>query len=86
MKKRWQTYGFIVLVFLVSCNRMPQNVSQVPDYPNIYPDYIDVNIVITSYSIHYTKLYDTEMYRAEVGYPIGYFWGYKTAGIFQNLV
>ncbi|MCD7916718.1 MAG: TonB-dependent receptor, partial [Tannerellaceae bacterium] len=26
----------------------------------------------------------TEMYRAEVGYPIGYFWGYKTAGIFQN--
>ncbi len=26
----------------------------------------------------------TEMYRAEVGYPIGYFWGYKTAGVFQN--
>lgn len=26
----------------------------------------------------------TEMYRAEVGKPIGYFWGYKTAGIFQN--
>jgi len=26
----------------------------------------------------------TEMYRAEVGYPIGYFWGYQTAGIFQN--
>lgn len=26
----------------------------------------------------------TEMYRAQVGYPIGYFWGYKTAGIFQN--
>jgi TonB-linked SusC/RagA family outer membrane protein len=26
----------------------------------------------------------TEIYRAEVGYPIGYFWGYKTAGIFQN--
>lgn len=25
-----------------------------------------------------------EMYRAEVGFPIGYFWGYKTAGIFQN--
>lgn len=25
-----------------------------------------------------------EMYRAEVGYPIGYFWGYKTAGVFQN--
>jgi hypothetical protein len=24
------------------------------------------------------------MYRAQVGYPIGYFWGYKTAGIFQN--
>jgi len=25
-----------------------------------------------------------ECYRAEVGYPIGYFYGYKTAGIFQN--
>lgn len=25
-----------------------------------------------------------EMYRAEVGFPIGYFWGYKTAGVFQN--
>ncbi len=27
----------------------------------------------------------TEMYRAEVGYPIGYFWGYKTDGLFQNV-
>ena len=26
----------------------------------------------------------TEMYRAQVGYPIGYFYGYKTAGVFQN--
>lgn len=26
----------------------------------------------------------TEIYRAQVGYPIGYFWGYKTAGVFQN--
>jgi outer membrane receptor protein involved in Fe transport len=26
----------------------------------------------------------TEMYRAEVGKPIGYFWGFKTEGIFQN--
>jgi hypothetical protein len=25
-----------------------------------------------------------EFYRAESGYPIGYFWGYETAGIFQN--
>jgi TonB-linked SusC/RagA family outer membrane protein len=25
-----------------------------------------------------------EMFRAEVGYPIGYFWGYKTDGILQN--
>jgi len=25
-----------------------------------------------------------EMYRAEVGFPIGYFWGYKTSGVFQN--
>ncbi|MDR2859442.1 MAG: TonB-dependent receptor [Mediterranea sp.] len=25
-----------------------------------------------------------EMYRAEVGMPIGYFYGFKTAGIFQN--
>ena len=25
-----------------------------------------------------------EMYRAQVGYPIGYFYGYKTAGVFQN--
>ncbi len=23
-------------------------------------------------------------YRAEVGYPMGYFWGYKTAGVFQT--
>ncbi|MFV0346479.1 MAG: SusC/RagA family TonB-linked outer membrane protein [Bacteroidales bacterium] len=33
------------------------------------------------------ELYDnsTEFYRrAEEGYPIGYFWGWKTAGIFQN--
>lgn len=27
----------------------------------------------------------SEMYRAEVGKPIGYFWGYKTEGIFQNM-
>ena len=26
----------------------------------------------------------TEMYRAQVGYPIGYFYGDKTAGVFQN--
>ena len=26
----------------------------------------------------------TEMYRAQVGFPIGYFWGYKTEGVFQN--
>lgn len=26
----------------------------------------------------------TEMYRAQVGYPIGYFYGYKTAGVFQT--
>ena len=25
-----------------------------------------------------------ENYRAQVGYPIGYFYGYKTAGVFQN--
>ena len=25
-----------------------------------------------------------EFYRAQVGYPIGYFWGYETDGIFQN--
>lgn len=25
-----------------------------------------------------------EMYRAQVGYPIGYFYGYQTAGVFQN--
>jgi TonB-linked SusC/RagA family outer membrane protein len=32
------------------------------------------------------ELYDNtpEFYRAENGRPIGYFWGYKTAGIFQN--
>ena len=31
-------------------------------------------------------LYDnsTEFYRASNGEPIGYFWGYKTAGVFQN--
>ena len=31
-------------------------------------------------------LYDNaeEFYRAQNGLPIGYFWGYKTAGIFQN--
>jgi TonB-linked SusC/RagA family outer membrane protein len=26
----------------------------------------------------------TEMYRAQEGYPLGYFYGYKTAGVFQN--
>ena len=26
----------------------------------------------------------TEMSRVQVGYPIGYFYGYKTAGVFQN--
>lgn len=25
-----------------------------------------------------------ELYRAQVGYPIGYFWGYKTLGVFQS--
>ncbi|MDN5290327.1 MAG: TonB-dependent starch-binding outer membrane protein SusC [Anaerophaga sp.] len=25
-----------------------------------------------------------EMYRVQVGYPVGYFFGYKTAGVFQN--
>lgn len=32
------------------------------------------------------QLYDNtpEFYRAENGMPIGYFWGYKTVGIFQN--
>ena len=27
---------------------------------------------------------NAELYRAQVGYPIGYFWTYKTAGVFQN--
>jgi TonB-linked SusC/RagA family outer membrane protein len=26
----------------------------------------------------------TELYRAEEGFPIGYFWGFQTAGVFQN--
>ncbi len=26
----------------------------------------------------------TESFRVEVGYPMGYFWGYKTNGVFQN--
>lgn len=26
-----------------------------------------------------------EFYRAESGYPIGYFWGYETDGLFQNI-
>ena len=32
------------------------------------------------------QLYDnsTEFYRASNGHPIGYFWGYKTAGVFQS--
>jgi len=32
------------------------------------------------------QLYDNspEFYRAENGYPIGYFWGWKTDGLFQN--
>ncbi|MBW1658317.1 SusC/RagA family TonB-linked outer membrane protein [Flavobacterium quisquiliarum] len=32
------------------------------------------------------ELYDNsgEFYRAENGYPLGYFWGYKTGGVFQN--
>lgn len=31
-----------------------------------------------------TAMSNGEIYRAQVGYPVGYFWGYKTAGIFQN--
>ena len=31
-----------------------------------------------------TAMSGGEIYRAEVGYPIGYFYGYKTAGVFQN--
>ena len=27
---------------------------------------------------------ESEIFRAEVGKPIGYFWGMKTAGVFQN--
>ncbi len=27
----------------------------------------------------------SEIFRAEEGFPIGYFWGYKTDGIFQNM-
>lgn len=27
---------------------------------------------------------NTEIYRAQTGHALGYFWGYKTAGIFQN--
>lgn len=32
------------------------------------------------------ELYDNagEFYRAENGHPLGYFWGYKTGGVFQN--
>jgi TonB-linked SusC/RagA family outer membrane protein len=26
----------------------------------------------------------TEMFRAQVGMPVGYFWGYRTEGVFQN--
>jgi TonB-linked SusC/RagA family outer membrane protein len=26
-----------------------------------------------------------ELYRAQVGFPIGYFWGYKTVGVFQSM-
>ncbi|HKM94643.1 MAG TPA: TonB-dependent receptor [Prolixibacteraceae bacterium] len=28
--------------------------------------------------------HSSELYRAEVGFPIGYFWGYETDGILQN--
>jgi len=66
MKKRWQTYGFIVLVFLVSCNRMPQNVSQVPDYPNIYPDYIDVNIPVNIAPLNFMMRDSVEKVIAEI--------------------
>ncbi len=32
------------------------------------------------------ELYDNagEFYRAQNGFPLGYFWGYKTGGVFQN--
>ena len=32
------------------------------------------------------QLYDnsTEFYRCESGHAVGYFWGYETAGVFQN--
>lgn len=44
MRERWLTYSFIILTFLVSCNKIPQDVSQDSNYPNIYPDYINVTI------------------------------------------
>jgi TonB-linked SusC/RagA family outer membrane protein len=34
--------------------------------------------------LHVLSQGTTEMFRAGIGHPIGYFWGYKTAGIFQN--
>ncbi|WP_340111735.1 TolB family protein [Maribellus mangrovi] len=38
------TYCSIILAVLVSCNREPENVEQSDNYPNIYPDYINVTI------------------------------------------
>ena len=53
------------------------NKNKVGNIPN------DDGIIHGSSDAH---LYDnsTEFYRASNGEPIGYFWGYKTAGIFQN--
>lgn len=44
MKKSVLTYSFILLTFLFSCSRMPESERQSQDYPNIYPDYIDLTI------------------------------------------
>lgn len=37
-------YYWIFLVFLISCEAVPQNAQISNDYPTIYPDYIDVTI------------------------------------------
>ena len=66
MRERWLIYSFIILTFLVSCNKIPQNVSQNSNYPNIYPDYINVTIPINIAPLNFMLRDSAEKVVAEI--------------------
>jgi len=56
MRERWLSYSFLLLIFLASCNRIPRDVSQNSNYPNIYPDYINVTIPLNIAPLNFMML------------------------------